>query len=117
MKDVFDEYSFTPKPNEGAKHPKYEGERCYGVDLTNFAKGFLTHYNQLYLFWLMEAYQTSPSKDTFFTSYFNKLAGNETLQKQIKAGVSEEEIRESWQPDIREFKKIRRKYLLYPDFE
>ena len=117
MKDVFSEYSFTPEPNEGARNPKYEGEKCFGVDLTNFAKGFLTHYNQLYLFWLIEAYNTAPEKEKFFTNYFNKLAGNARLQEQIKAGIPEDEIRAGWQNDIREFKRIRRKYLLYPDFE
>jgi uncharacterized protein YbbC (DUF1343 family) len=36
--------------------------------------------------------------------------------QQIRAGKSEEEIRASWQPKLDEFKKIRKKYLLYPDF-
>jgi uncharacterized protein YbbC (DUF1343 family) len=37
--------------------------------------------------------------------------------EQIIAGKSETEIRNSWQPGIETFKKIRKKYLLYPDFE
>jgi len=47
----------------------------------------------------------------------NKLAGNATLMQQIKDGKSEDEIRKSWQPDIQKFKAIRKKYLLYKDFE
>ena len=50
-------------------------------------------------------------------SFFNKLAGNNELWKQIKAGKSEDEIRASWQPGLDAFKVIRKKYLLYPDFE
>ena len=49
--------------------------------------------------------------------FFNKLAGNAELIEQIKAGVSEAEIRKSWEPKLAAFKKIREKYLLYPDFK
>jgi uncharacterized protein YbbC (DUF1343 family) len=37
--------------------------------------------------------------------------------QQIKDGKSEEEIRKSWEPKLSEFKAIRKKYLLYEDFE
>jgi len=37
--------------------------------------------------------------------------------QQIKDGKSEEEIRKSWEPALDKFKKIRKKYLLYEDFE
>ena len=50
-------------------------------------------------------------------SFFNKLAGNNDLWQQVKAGKSEKEIRASWEPKLSEFKKIRKKYLLYQDFE
>ena len=110
-------YSFTPVPNAGAKHPKYNGERCYGVDLTNFANGFLARYNQIYLFWLIEAYKLAPDPDAFFNSFFEKLAGTDRLRQQIVDGLPEEEIRASWQEDLVAFKQIRRQYLLYPDFE
>ena len=36
--------------------------------------------------------------------------------QQIIAGKTEKEIRESWQPELDAFKKIRKKYLLYADF-
>ena len=48
---------------------------------------------------------------------FNWHSGNDELQKQIKAGLSESDIRRSWQNDIQVFKAIRKKYLLYKDFE
>ena len=50
-------------------------------------------------------------------SHFTKLAGNNELWQQIKEGKSERDIRKSWEPGLSEFKKIRKKYLLYEDFE
>jgi uncharacterized protein YbbC (DUF1343 family) len=82
--------------------------------------------NHVQLKWLMEAYKLFPKKDSFFIvpksgsmeqSYFSKLAGNNELWQQIKDGKSEDEIRKSWEPRLSEFKKIRKKYLLYEDFE
>ena len=56
-------------------------------------------------------------KDSFFkqTNSFEKLAGTDQLRKQIKAGMSEVEIRASWEPALSQYKEIRKKYLLYPD--
>ena len=42
---------------------------------------------------------------------------NQALQEQIKAGKTEKEIYASWQEDLKQFKNIRKKYLLYRDFE
>ena len=55
------------------------------------------------------------NNQTFFlkNNFFEKLAGNGDLRKQIESGMSEEEIRATWQPALDEFKKIREKYLIY----
>lgn len=111
------DYSFTPKSNEGAKHPKYEGEVCNGFPLSEFAHYYINGLGEMYMYWLIEAYNMSPEKDKFFTSFFDKLAGNDQLRKDIIAGKSVEEIRKSWAPDLEAFKRIRKKYLLYQDFE
>ena len=50
-------------------------------------------------------------------NYFNSLAGNDVLMKQIKNNDSEETIIKTWQPALDKFKATRKKYLLYPDFE
>ena len=75
--------------------------------------------NKLQIKYLIEAYRLFPQKDSFFlkNNFINLLAGTDKLKQQVIAGVSEDEIRKSWQPGIKEFKKIRNKYLLYPDFE
>ena len=66
---------------------------------------------------LIEMYRSYPDKQKFFLPVFTKLAGSPQLQNQIEAGLTAEQIRESWQEDLVAFKKIRKKYLLYPDFE
>jgi uncharacterized protein YbbC (DUF1343 family) len=73
--------------------------------------------------YLLEAYKLFPDKSNFFLKpktgdyFFNKLAGNNNLIQQIKDGKTEAEIRASWQPGLDHFKQIRKKYLLYEDFE
>ena len=110
-------YSFTPKPQSGAMEPKYNGQKCNGFNLYEFGKEYMRDTKKIYLFWLVGTYKNTPDKTTFFDENFNYHAGNATLQKQIKDGVSDVAIRESWQPGITKFKAVRKKYLLYKDFE
>ena len=110
-------YSFTPKPIKGvSEDPPLKGQLCYGQNLDTEAEKIKKE-GKLELVWLIEAYKNLNSKTEFFTKYFDKLAGNSKLREQIIARISETEIRKSWQPDLDAFKKIRKKYLLYPDFE
>lgn len=111
-----DLYSFTPRSVPGAKAPPLKDQLCYGYDLSGDAKSVLQQTGKrLQLKWVIQAYQLYPQKDRFFTPFFNKLAGNNTLMQQIKAGISEEAIRQSWEPALSRFKAIRKKYLLYED--
>jgi uncharacterized protein YbbC (DUF1343 family) len=113
-------YSFTPKPNEGAKTSKHYYETCYGWNLHGTPDQVLLKVdNHIQLKWLIEAYELFPGRDTFFlkTNSFNRLAGNDVLMQQIKDGKTEQQIRASWAPALAEFKKIRKKYLIYDDFE
>ena len=66
---------------------------------------------------LSSGYHLYPDKDKFFNAFFIKLAGTASLEDQVKHGATEDEIRANWQKDIIAFKKIRKKYLLYDDFE
>ncbi len=120
-------YSFTPHPTEGAKSSKHYGQVCYGWDLSGTPSEVFDKVNKkVQLKWLMDAYRLFPDKDSFFIvpksgdmkqSFFDKLAGNNDLWQQIKNGVSEKEIRASWEPALSNYKKVRKKYLLYKDFE
>lgn len=113
-------YSFTPKPNEGAKSSKCFNEACYGWNLSGSMDNTIKLVSKkIQLKYLIDAYQLFPEKDSFFlkNNFFNKLAGNDILMSQIKKEISENEIRKSWQPKLKKFKAIRKKYLLYPDFK
>ena len=110
-------YTFKPKSVPGAKNPPYKGKVCKGHDLSKFGDLILKGYGKIYLYWLTGAYKDSPDKGKFFNSYFNSLAGNSELKQQIIDQLNEDKIAESWKADIDKFKKIRKGYLLYPDFE
>ena len=102
------DFSFIPIPNFGAKDPVYNGKVCFGEDLTTISK-----VDKLELKWLIKAYNSTSDKSKFFNSFFTKLAGTKKLQQQIESGVSESDIRKSWNKDLIDFKEMRKKYLLY----
>jgi uncharacterized protein YbbC (DUF1343 family) len=113
-------FSFTPKPNEGAKSSKCYFQKCYGWDLSGSKEEVLSKLDgKIQLKYLIEAYTLFPGKDTFFlkNNFFHKLAGNDVLMKQIRNNVTEAEIRNTWEPGLAKFKATRKKYLLYTDFE
>ena len=95
------------------------GKLCRGFDLTDTARKYMADTNSFNLQYIIIAFKNFPNKDEFFSrnNFFSKLAGNDQLQKQISAGMSEADIRATWQPALDEFKKMRKQYLLYPDFE
>ena len=106
------EFSFTPKPTSGAKDPFLNGKICFGKDLRQFPeiKG------KLDLSFVIDAYQNFDKKaqDFFLKNlWFDTLAGTDEFRKQIISGTPEAEIRKSWQKDLENFEKIRRKYVLY----
>ena len=102
------DFSFTPIPNFGAKEPMHKDILCYGEDLTKIKK-----VTRLELKWLLKAYANTSDKAIFFNDFFTKLAGTKKLQEQIVNGVSEKEIRKSWEVDLNAFKEMRKKYLIY----
>ena len=113
-------FSFVPKPNEGAKNSKCFNQKCYGWNLSGSIPEVLAKTNRkIQLKYLLDAYRLFPKKDSFFLSnnFFNKLAGNDKLMQQIKDGKTEAEIRKSWEPELEQFKTIRKKYLMYTDFK
>ncbi|MDT0607996.1 exo-beta-N-acetylmuramidase NamZ family protein [Croceitalea rosinachiae] len=103
------DFNYVPKPNFGSKYPKEKGKICFGEDLSNHSK-----LNVVSLQWLIKAYQNCTDKTKFFnTDGFTKHAGTEKLQKQIEVGMSEAEIKATWQADLETFKEVRKKYLRY----
>ncbi|CAN5842410.1 DUF1343 domain-containing protein [soil metagenome] len=106
------EFTFVPKSIKGmSSQPPHENQVCYGLDLTDPAKA-----TPFTLKYLIEFYQNSSNKGKFFNAFFPKLAGNHSLQQQIISGKSEAEIRKTWEPALSEYRTLRKRYLLYPDF-
>ncbi len=113
-------YAFTPKPNAGAKSSKCFYQQCYGWNLGGSNEKVLKQVNnKIQLSYFINAYKLFVGKDSFFlkTNFIDKLAGSNIFQQQIRQGKTETEIRKSWQPALTKFKAIRKKYLLYKDFE
>ena len=102
------DYSFIPQPNFGAKDPVHNGKLCFGEDLTEIRK-----VHRLELKWLLKAYENTSDKTVFFNDFFTKLAGTKKLREQIEAGMTEKEIRKTWQEGLEQFKVVRKKYLIY----
>ncbi len=110
------DFSFTPMPNEGAKDPLLNGQKCYGKDLSNVTTGSIINAKKINLSYLIDYHKkmNSLGEKYFLDNLFmDKLAGTDTLRKQIEAGKTEDEIRKSWQQGLDAFKKVRSKYLLY----
>jgi uncharacterized protein YbbC (DUF1343 family) len=111
-------YHFTPRSMDGAKFPPLVNQVCYGYDLSKI--DVLKELDgKIQLKWLLLAYWLYPHKEDFFlpSYYFNKLAGTDLLMEEIREGKTETEIRKTWEGDLRAFKLVRKKYLIYPDFE
>ncbi|RFS19736.1 DUF1343 domain-containing protein [Chitinophaga silvatica] len=107
------DFSFTPRASTLNPTPVLKDQVCYGFDLSHAPETVPYKGRKLELKWLISAYHLFPNKDKFFTPFFTKLAGNKILQQQIEKGLSEAEIRKSWEPGLAKFKVIRAKYLLY----
>lgn len=111
------ETSFVPKSMPGAANPPFINEVCFGFDLSNSNDVTDTLDEGIQLDIIINAYNNFPQKELFFNSFFKKLAGNDLLQIQIKQGYTAKQIKSTWQADLDNFKLIRKKYLLYQDFE
>ena len=103
-------HRYTPTPKSGASNPKEKQKECYGLDLRNHPK-----LDRINIEWMIQAYVNSHEPEQFFLNPgFRRHAGTTSLQLQIEKGMSASEIRDSWQSDIQDFLKIRKRYLIYP---
>lgn len=111
----YGDFTFTPVSLAGFDtHPLQKDKACYGVDLREYPfEGGLT------LRFFLDFYQKADKDQAFFFArprWFDLLAGTKKLRFQIVRGLTEQEIRESWQPALDAYKEMRKKYLLYPDY-
>lgn len=109
-------FQFIPKSNEISKKPKYQDTICFGMDFRPLFQEQLQA-QSININWLSLFYEkTNEKQSMFFDRNFNYHAGNDELKLQISNKTSEKEIRQSWENSIKEFKQIRKKYLIYKDF-
>ncbi len=110
----FGDYTFTPGSIKGmAEDPPQKNKKCYGIDL----RGKENLNQQLTLKYLLMFRDKFENDSAMITNerWFNLLAGNNTLLKDVKKGLNEEEIRQHWQKELEEYGKMRDKYLIYPE--
>lgn len=103
--------SFIPKSGYGAKHPKFEGEKCFAVILNEEPSKRMERFEISFLFKANELLQGHLFDDK--KRIFNLLAGNDTLWRQVRDNLPEAQIRASWEPQLSEYKEMRKKYLIY----
>jgi len=108
-------FGFTPKSVPAAPHPPFENKQCFGINLFNFGQFFMAGSGKLYWMWLVESYRIAPDKEHFFTPFFDNLAGTDRIRKAIINGVEADEIPDIYKKEVLEFKKLRRKYLIYSE--
>jgi uncharacterized protein YbbC (DUF1343 family) len=110
-------FSFTPHAQPGSLSPEFNNQKCYGWHLFGNKKEILKIVdNKLQIKFLMKAYEAFPNKNRFFGHTVSQAAGKDNLVSLIASHASEQDIRDSWEPKLSEFKVIRKKYLLYRDF-
>ena len=113
---TFGDSLFIPNDIKGMQlNPVQGGKVCYGIDLRDLKPENI----KFSLKYLISFYQKSNFKDKFFSRkrWFKLLSGNDILINQIKNGLSEDEIRKTWKKELTDYKLMRKKYLLYNDFE
>ncbi|WP_126243833.1 exo-beta-N-acetylmuramidase NamZ family protein [Chitinophaga rhizosphaerae] len=116
------EFSFKPVSIPGkSETPLHQNETCYGLDLRTFDISPWRKRGQLNISWMIELYKAYPDKSKFFDRSLSAqigsidgLVGTREFRRQIEAGLSEAEIRKSWEPGLSQYKQMRKKYLLYP---
>ena len=121
LKGIY-EFSFTPVSIPGkSETPLHQNQVCYGLDLRGYDMTNIRKTGKINIKWLMDMYKAYPFKEKFFDMSqskqmgdIDKLAGTTLFKEQIIAGKTEEEIRKSWEPQLSNYKTMRKKYLLYP---
>ncbi|NDV79241.1 exo-beta-N-acetylmuramidase NamZ domain-containing protein [Dysgonomonas sp. 511] len=107
----YGKFTFTPRPVIGAKNPLNKNRLCHGIDLREAETE-----KKINLDYLISFYKKSGKGAAFFTNrrFMDLLSGTDKLRRQIINGLAAEQIRESWEEDLTNYKTMREKYLLYP---
>lgn len=114
-------FSYTPTSIKGmSETPIFMDQECYGIDLRNYDVEQLRKSKQINIGWILELYKAHPYKEKFFEKLSKEMNSIEIqigvgeFRQQVINGLSEAEIRKSWEPGLREYREMRKRYLLYP---
>ncbi|MBK8484127.1 MAG: DUF1343 domain-containing protein [Saprospiraceae bacterium] len=110
-------FSFIPEDRMEAQNPPLESKICFGTKLNSGNIDALFQEKKINLNYLISAFKELKMDTAFFLPnlFFDKLAGDNRLRKQILSNESETQIRNSWNKDLVRFKAMRKKYLIYSD--
>jgi uncharacterized protein YbbC (DUF1343 family) len=100
-------FSFTPQSI-------HEGKECGGFLVNDVKKSDFFERPSLNLDWFLFFYnENTPENGPYFKNFIFKLIGNSIFKDQVIAGLSAQEIKQTWQPGLDKYKTMRKKYLLY----
>lgn len=110
------DYLFIPRSIPGVSdYPKHEGKECGGFVVNDVNLPRFFEQPSLNLDWFLLFYaKNTPENGPYFKNFIFKLIGNSTFKDQVIAKLSAQEIKQTWQSDLEEYKAMRKKYLLYP---
>ena len=113
-------YSFKPQDIPHVSiDPPHEGEICTGLDLSGIELEKLANQREINLEWLYDLHKAYQGEKPFFQSpdFFDKLCGTDRVRVMIQQGEEPAVIRQSWKAGLESYRAMRKKYLLYTDFD
>lgn len=106
---------FTPYSIPGkSENPPFKDQRCNGINLTKIPQELLQVKKGIDWTYVWKMHQALGKEEFFLNNnFFDLLAGSELLRTALNEGWSIEQFKSEYQSDLNEFKKIRKKYLIY----
>lgn len=109
-------FSFTPKALEGFdKNPLHKNVVCHGLDLRETDISGLNGFSLKYVIEMYREFKKMNKSESFLTrpKWFDLLMGTNQVRLDMLKGKSEEEIRSAWNEDLKKYREMREKYILY----
>ena len=109
-------FSFTPKALEGFdKNPLHKNVVCHGLDLRETDISGLNGFSLKYVIEMYREFKKMNKSESFLTrpKWFDLLMGTNQVRLDMLKGKSEEEIRSAWNEELKKYREMREKYILY----
>ncbi|WP_337841979.1 DUF1343 domain-containing protein [Rheinheimera sp.] len=108
------DFRFTPVATPGAASKPLGQDQPH--DGLNLQQAKVNGFSLQYLLLALQAFAGADQPLITSPQFFDRLAGTDQFRKQLVQGLSEQQIRQSWQAELDQFRLRRRPYLLYPDY-